>query len=253
MPGQPNPPVLVEAFAINAANCTPAAPVVGGKTAPFPSASQIGVVNGAASLNDGFPPLTMTALPPGGAGTPPFGVDFNGILYLLSAHIAALNAGQPYLWSSTLEAAMTGYATGARLQQSADALALWINLTSGNTTNPDTASPLGSTGWISSKPLNVVVTSGGNDIVLPGGSDYIYDVNAVGGAITITGWVAKRDGQRLLVRKVDSSANPVTLPSLTGSAAANQLQIIAAGFSLSAQYQTQAFTYNTTVGKWVAG
>lgn len=247
--GQPTPPVLVEAFAINAPSCTQASPVAGGKTAPFPVPSQIATLNGAASLNDGFPPLTMQLLTNG--GVPPAGIDFNGLGYLLSAHIAALNAGQWYTWNSTLKTAMVGYAVGAVLQQVADPTAFWINMTAGNTTNPDTASPLGSTGWMSTKPLDVVVTAGGNDIVLPGASDYLYDVNATGGAINITGFVPQRDGQRLTIRKVDSSANAVTLASLTGSASGHQLQIVSGGISLPLQYMAVTIRFNTTVNAWV--
>jgi hypothetical protein len=249
MPGQPNPPVLVEAFALNAPNSSPAAPVAGGKTVPFPAASQIAITPGAASLNDGFPPLTMTA--PSAGGIPPFGEDMNGILYVLSAHIASLNAGQLYPFSATLAAAMGGYLPGARVAQAVDVLAQWINLVAGNSTNPDTAAPLGSTGWISSKPLNVVVAVGGNDIVLPGGSDYIYDVNAAGGAINITGFIPQRDGQKLTIRKVDASANVVTLQSLTGSAAGHQLQIIAGGIGLALQYMAVTPQFNATVNAWV--
>jgi hypothetical protein len=242
--GQPVPTPLVEAFAIDAG--------AGYITNPFPVPSQIGITPGAASLHDGFPPQTF--LPTGSGGVPPFGADFNGILYLLSQHIAALNAGQPYLWSSALSSAMGGYAVGAVVQQLADPNAFWINTVAGNTANPDTASPLGSVGWWSTKPLNVVVTSGGNDIVLAGASDYIYDVNATGGAINITGFVPQRDGQRLTVRKVDSSANAVTLQSLTGSASGHQLQIVSAGLQATLQYMVAAnLRFNSTVNAWVEG
>jgi hypothetical protein len=249
---QPTPPVLVEAFAINAPNASPASPMAGGKTNPFPSASQIGVVNGAASLNDGFVPLNFT--PIAGGGVAPFGEDMNGILYLLSAHLAALNAGQLYVFSAVLSAAMTGYGLGARLQQTADSSAIWINKTANNTTNPDTAAPLGSTGWISSKPLNVAVAPAAgtfNDVTVAGGSDYIYDVNTAAGNITYTGVVSQRDGQRITFRKVSADANTFSLSSLTGSAAGNQFQIIAAGYTIATQYDSITLIYNSTVGKWV--
>jgi hypothetical protein len=45
---------------------------------PIPVDSQIGINAGFASLNDGFPPLTMTPIAAG--GVPPFGQDMNGIL-----------------------------------------------------------------------------------------------------------------------------------------------------------------------------
>ena len=57
----------------------------------IPEASQIGITNGAASLNDGFPPLTMTPIAAG--GTPPSGADMNGILNLLSQSIRWQHAG----------------------------------------------------------------------------------------------------------------------------------------------------------------
>ena len=49
---------------------------------PIPQSSQIGIQNCAASLTDGFPPLTFIAQSAGGC--PPFGQDFNGILQQLS-------------------------------------------------------------------------------------------------------------------------------------------------------------------------
>jgi hypothetical protein len=248
---QPVPPLLIEAFALAAANCTPAAPIAGGKTNPFPTASQIGVTGGAASLNDGFPPLTMT--PISGGGVPPFGVDANGILYLLSANVAALAAGQPYIWSNTLQAAMGGYAVGAVVRQLADANAYWINTTAANSLNPDTGTP-GANGWWSTKPLRVSSAPAAgtyNDIVLGGASDYVYDVDCTAGAINFTGFTAQRDGQKLVIRKTDASANALTLQSLTGSAAGHQLQIIAGGLGLPSQYMSITLSWNSTVNAWV--
>ena len=48
----------------------------------IPNASQIAITPGAASYNDGFPPLTRTPVAAG--GVPPFGEDMNGILYAMS-------------------------------------------------------------------------------------------------------------------------------------------------------------------------
>lgn len=240
MPGQPTPPRIVEAFAINA----------GGAfiTAPFPVASQIGVTPGAASLNDGFVPLNMT--PIAGGGIPPFGKDMNGILFLISSWTAFIAAGQLPVFDGTLAADMSGYAIGAETQQAADPTARWINTLNGNASDPDTGTP-GTAAWASSKPLQDTVTAGGNDIVLPGPSDYVYDVDATAGAINITGFVHQRDGQRLTIRKIDSSGNAVTLASLTGSAAGNQLEIVAGGISLPLQYMAVTIMFNSSVGKWV--
>ncbi len=89
---------------------------------------------GRASMELGFPPATMT--PKTSGGTPPFGQDMNGILYLLSSHAMAVQAGQPYLFDSALSTAIGGYPKGIVLGM-ADETGLWINQAAGNTTDPD--------------------------------------------------------------------------------------------------------------------
>ena len=64
----------------------------------IPTASQIGITNGKASLTDGFPPLTFTALSAG--GVPPFGADFNGILNEITAIQQWQNAGGFFVYDS---------------------------------------------------------------------------------------------------------------------------------------------------------
>lgn len=131
MPGQPAPPLIVEAFAKNAAP--------GFITTPIPVST---ADPARASFNLGFPPQTMTEIFAG--GTPPYGQDVNGILNMLSAHIAATAAGQPPYYNATLSTAMGGYALGAVLGMN-DGSGVWINTLSGNTTDPDGGSP---TNWM---------------------------------------------------------------------------------------------------------
>ena len=58
----------------------------------YPSrTSQVGVNPGFASLNDGFPPLTMTPIAAG--GVPPFGQDMNGILNQITEVLQWQQAG----------------------------------------------------------------------------------------------------------------------------------------------------------------
>lgn len=237
MSGQPTPPRIVEAFAISAASQF--------ITNPFPVPSQVGIVDGAASLHDGFPPLTFLALNSG--GVPPSGADFNGILYLISAWVAFLAAGQTNGYDATLQTGMSGYADGAVLTQAGDPTARWISNTSGNTTDPDT----GGTGWISSKPLySFAALTGVNNVVLPGASDYLIDVSASGGAIAYTGFVAQRDGQQITFRKSDNSGNAITFVNSSGSSsAANEMQLPGTA-SLVLQYMTITIRYNSTLGKW---
>lgn len=128
------PPEVVEPFGKNAAG--------GLITNPIPVASQIGITPGAASYNDGFPPQCFVDTSAG--GTPPRGADFNGILYTLSAAVAAINAGQLYPYSATLQTAISGYALGAVLAK-ADGSGFWISTTAANATDPDT----GGAGWVS--------------------------------------------------------------------------------------------------------
>lgn len=128
------PPEVVEPFGASAG--------AGFIQNPIPVASQIGITPGAASYTDGFPPQCFQDTTAG--GTPPRGKDFNGILYTLSAAVAALNAGQLYPYSATLQTAISGYALGAVLAK-ADGSGFWISTTAANVTDPDTAGA----GWLS--------------------------------------------------------------------------------------------------------
>ena len=102
----------------------------------IPVASQIGVVAGAASLTDGFPPLTRTPLAAG--GVPPSGLDMNGILYELSAIVRWANAGGGYVFDATFatDTNVAGYPKGARVLRS-DGLGYWFNTVDGNATDPE--------------------------------------------------------------------------------------------------------------------
>lgn len=100
----------------------------------IPTASQIGVTPGAASLTDGFPPLTMTPLASG--GVPPAGADFNGILNLITAIQQWQSAGGNFKYDSAFSTSVGGYPKGAVLVNSTND-GMWFNLADNNTTNPD--------------------------------------------------------------------------------------------------------------------
>jgi hypothetical protein len=118
---------------------------LGSKNA-IPKASQIGITPGAASLTDGFPPLTRTALSAG--GVPPSGADMNGILYELSAIARWANAGGGYPFDSAFatDASVGGYPKGARIARS-DGLGYWFNTSDNNTTDPEGAGAVAA-GWV---------------------------------------------------------------------------------------------------------
>jgi len=101
----------------------------------IPTASQIGITAGAASLTDGFPPVTF--LPVGGGGTPPFGQDFNGILNQLTATEQWYMAGGPIKYDSTFSTAIGGYPNGALIASATTAGLYWLSTADNNTSNPD--------------------------------------------------------------------------------------------------------------------
>lgn len=112
----------------------------------IPTASQIGIVAGAASLTDGFPPLTRTPLAAG--GVPPSGLDMNGIIYELSAILRWANAGGGYAYDGTFatDSNVGGYPKGARIMRS-DGLGYWFNTVENNTTDPE-AVGADAAGWV---------------------------------------------------------------------------------------------------------
>jgi hypothetical protein len=140
-----NPPVAIsEPFAVN------------GTKNVIPNASQIGITNGAASFNDGFPPLTFLPLTAG--GVPPFGADFNGILNMITQTVLWVQSGGKFGYNAAFQTAVGGYPKGAVLLRG-DLSGFWFNAVDGNETNPDA----GGAGWIpwggSSQILPLAVSS----------------------------------------------------------------------------------------------
>lgn len=127
MPGITTPPVMIEPFALSA---NPA-----NITNPIPKST---ATPGAASYDLGFPPDTM--IPVVAGGIPPFGPDFNGILFAITASIAAMQAGQPWQWNNSIVTAIGGYPAGTVLA-STDDTSNWLNTLDGNVTDPDGANP----------------------------------------------------------------------------------------------------------------
>lgn len=113
----------------------------------IPTASQIGITPGAASLTDGFPPLTRTPLSAG--GVPPNGKDFNGIFNIVTAVQQWQSAGGFFTFDSTFSTSVNGYPKGAVLANTAGT-GLWLSLVDDNTVDPD-ANP-NSSNWASLNP-----------------------------------------------------------------------------------------------------
>ena len=110
-----------------------------------PANSQIGIQAGAASLNDGFPPVCFSPISSG--GTAPFGQDFNGILNQITAWLQWLQAGGLLVYDASFSTSIGGYPNGAVLLKAAGG-GFWQSTADSNTSNPDT----GGTNWISIPP-----------------------------------------------------------------------------------------------------
>lgn len=107
----------------------------GGFIRPIPTASQIGIQNGAASLTDGFPPLNFQPVAAG--GVPPFGEDFNGLMNQVTLWNQWQEAGGPIIYNSTFQTAIGGYAQCAIIQSAIVPGKQWQSLVDNNMTNPD--------------------------------------------------------------------------------------------------------------------
>ncbi len=121
----------------------------GGYVRSVPQASQVGIQDGAASLETGYPPLNF--LPVGAGGVPPFGQDMNGILKQITQWSRWQGAGGLSSYNSDFSTAIGGYPQGAILAGTS-AGAIWLNLVDDNTANPDT----GGAHW-----LNIAAPIGG--------------------------------------------------------------------------------------------
>lgn len=104
-------------------------------TRVIPQASQIGIQSCAASLTDGFPPLTF--IPSTAGGCPPFGQDFNGILKQITQWSQWQAAGAPTLYSSAFSGAIGGYPKGTVLANASTVGCWWLSIVDNNGSNPD--------------------------------------------------------------------------------------------------------------------
>lgn len=238
MPSTPTPPSLVQAFAIiGDRNTIPIVP------SPTP---------GAASFNLGFPPATMTD--PTAGGIPPDGEDMNGILYMMSAHIAWLAAGGCYHFNIDVVTVQGGYGIGQIVQSAVTPELFFINFVAGNTNDPDSVI----TGWYAYSPVGGAV--GAQTAVLPPGvsSDFalnrgigFLECNPATGAANLTGisHTNVTNGQQVIVTNLNG-ANLLTLKALDGSSlAANRFRLIA-DITLP-QYANLTLKYSSAIGVWV--
>ena len=179
---------------------------------PIPVPSQISTTVNAASFTDGFPPSTMT--PEASGGLPFFGQDMNGILYMVSAYCANFAAGALSAYNSTLSSAISGYPVGVVLVNT-NGNGLWVNQTSGNTTDPDT----GGAGWL---PL---CASGGVAVALASSNVTLSALQSAYPFIALVGTLTANlnvifpvnTGQQWIVANGTSGSFTVTVKTASGS------------------------------------
>ena len=119
----------------------------------------IGLTEGLATYELGFPEITMTPLENG--GIPPSGYDVNGVLNDLSSHIVHLNQGGRYKFNQALCDEIGGYKKGAILL-SDDENKQYISLMNNNKVNFNTATPAQISGkWdVFNDKVNSSITAG---------------------------------------------------------------------------------------------
>jgi len=113
-----------------------------GYVTDVPEGSLIGSADGRASLTDGFPPLTFTAVAAG--GDPPWGADMNGILRQITrwSRWVAAGGAPAVAFDSSFATAIGGYPKHAIIR-SATQGHLWLNTADDNLNDPDA----GGAGW----------------------------------------------------------------------------------------------------------
>lgn len=244
MSGAPVPTnIITRPFGWAAAALDPTAP--GGATLPIPEDSQVSVTLGAASFEDGFPAATMVD-PEADGGVPPFGQDVTGILYMITAYIALLQAGQRVPFNTTAAAVFAGYAVGAEVASTTPGR-VWMNALDGNATDPDADAE----NWAANDPLYAQLAPPAgqmNDVVLPGASDFAIDIDTAAGPVDVTGFVARRNGQKIFVSCVGPNLLQI-LADNVASAAANRIR--AATDLALVQSQTLTLQWNSGPDRWL--
>jgi hypothetical protein len=90
--------------------------------------------------------------------------------------------------------------------------------------------------------------TGSNNVVLPGSGDYVILVSTASGTVTFTGFVAQRDGQKIILVVQGANAMDV-LANNAGSSSANQ--VCAPGDLAVQNNDCLALQYSQGFGKWL--
>jgi len=202
----------------------------GGYVRTIPTASQIGITPGAASLTDGFPPLNFDSVLAG--GVPPFGQDMNGILREITRLVRWYTAGGPISRDGTFSTAIGGYPLGAVLLATTKQR-LWLSTADNNTTDPDA----GGANWA------VMAHSWTSLVWTAGGSANAQTLTLAPAASSL----AELTGVPITMKAVASNTGAVTLAvnglAATAVVAPNLLALVSGSLLINSYYQV---VYNGT-------
>lgn len=195
--GTPTPPSLVEAF------CNNGTPGTDYNLIPIPS--QVGVSPELASFQTGFPPATRT--PRTSGGIPPRGTDMNGILRMITAHVAWQAAGGAYPFNPDVITFATGYNVGAIIRSAVDPTLFYRSNIADNAVNPD----VDDTNWtaftMTSNPTATQaqnVDAGAQVVAITPRTGFL-DLTPNAGATTITDIIGGTLGQIIVVSNMHAS------------------------------------------------
>ena len=202
----------------------------------IPTASQVGVTPGAASLTDGFPPLTFTPLSAG--GVPPSGSDFNGIFNLITAIQQWQSAGGFFPFDSAFATSIGGYPQGALLAK-VSGPGFWLCTANSNSANPDT----GGSGWVEFDPA--AVQSGTFSYAADTGSATAYAVTLAPAPAALT------DGMMVWFKAANTNTGESTLNvnGLGALSITSQGSAIVAGTIVAGAYY--GTLYSSSANAWL--
>lgn len=137
----------------------------------IPVDSQVGITDGAASLQTGFPPLNFQ--PKTSGGVPPFGSDFNGIFYETTAWIRWYNAAAAVTRDAGFVTDIGGYPAGAVIPSTLLPGWYWRSVSDDNLVDPDLAADAG---WVVDQRVRLLADL--TVYVGPAGSDSNFGLSS---------------------------------------------------------------------------
>jgi len=187
------PPVILKPFAES------------GNKNTIPVYSQVGITDGAASFETGFPPDTMIDI--GDGGIAPDGLDMNGILNIITQHIRFLLAGGYPRFDATLCTEIGGYPVGTILQDNGGGN-LYRNALANNTTNFNTtpASIGVSWIWLTGQTRSIVAGTGLTGGGVPATADVTLNMGTPGTCSSATSNAATADSHTHALALPDSGS-----------------------------------------------